>query len=101
MEALGFELPEPEKPVGRKNNRKMTFDSACRVLLFDVAKKHGLQLEEEPEYGGRAYLEKQDYINKLCTRTLYDPDGQPRIRVDEYMKRRLEIKLIHSIVSMS
>lgn len=36
----------------------MTFDSACRVLLFDVAKKHGLQLEEEPEYGGRAYLEK-------------------------------------------
>ena len=62
LEALGFELPEPEKPVGRKNNRKMTFDSACRVLLFDVAKKHGLQLEEEPEYGGRAYLEKQDYI---------------------------------------
>ena len=62
LEALGFELPEPEKPVRRKNNRKMTFDSACRVLLFDVAKKHGLQLEEEPEYGGRAYLEKQDYI---------------------------------------
>ena len=27
-----------------------------------MAKKHGLQLEEEPEYGGRAYLEKQDYI---------------------------------------
>ncbi len=46
----------------KKKQRKMTFDSACRVLLFDVAKKHGLQLEEEPEYGGRAYLEKQDYI---------------------------------------
>ena len=42
----------------------------------------------------------EGYINKLCTRTLYDPDGQPRVRVDEYMKRRLEIKLIHSIVSM-
>ena len=40
------------------------------------------------------------YINKLCTRTLYDPDGQPRIRVDEYMKRRLEIKLISSIVTI-
>ena len=59
LEALGFELPEPEKPVGRKNNRKMTFDSACRVLLFDVAKKHGLQLEEEPEYGGRALLSRK------------------------------------------
>ena len=30
-----------------------------------------------------------------------EPDGQPHVRVDEYMKRRLEIKLIHSIVSMS
>lgn len=43
----------------------------------------------------------EGYINKLCTRTLYDPDGHPRVRVDEYMKRRLEIKLIHSIVSMT
>lgn len=42
----------------------------------------------------------EGYINKLCTRTLYDPDGQPRIRVDEYMKRRLEIKLISSIVTI-
>lgn len=43
----------------------------------------------------------EGYINKLCTRTLYDSDGQARVRVDEYMKRRLEIKLIHSIVSMN
>ena len=43
----------------------------------------------------------EGYINKLCTRTLYDSDGQSHVRVDEYMKRRLEIKLIHSIVSMS
>lgn len=55
-------MPDPEKPPGRKNNRKMTFDSVCRVLLFEIAKKHGLLLEEEPEYGGRAYLEKQDFI---------------------------------------
>ena len=32
------------------------------MLLFEVAKKHGLHLEEEPEYGGRKYLEKQDFI---------------------------------------
>lgn len=40
----------------------MVFDSVCRALLFDIAKKYELQLEEEPEYGGRKYLEKQDYI---------------------------------------
>ena len=62
LEALGFDLPEPDKPSSRKNNRKMTFDSACRAILFDIAKSYGLHLDEEPEYGGRKYLEKQDFI---------------------------------------
>ena len=62
LEKLGFDLPNSEKPAGQNNNRKMVFDSACRALLFDIAKNYGLQLEEEPEYGGRKYLEKQDYI---------------------------------------
>ena len=45
------EIRKPEiyskakRPVQRKRS---IFDSACRVLPFDVAKKHGLQLEEEP-----------------------------------------------------
>ena len=30
----------------------------------------------------------EGYINKLCTRTLYDEYGQPHVCVDEYMKRR-------------
>ena len=64
LEALGFELPKPDKPLGRYNNRKITFDAACRTMLFEIAKRHGLELDEVPEYGGRAYLEKQDYILK-------------------------------------
>ena len=62
LEALGFELPKPDKPLGRYNNRKITFDAACRTMLFEIAKHHGLELDEVPEYGGRAYLEKRDYI---------------------------------------
>ena len=64
LEALGFELPKPDKTLGRYNNRKITFDAACRTMLFEIAKRHGLELDEVPEYGGRAYLEKQDYILK-------------------------------------
>ena len=41
------------------------------------------------------------YINKLCTRKLYDEGGYPHECLDEYMKRRLEIKLIQAIVTMS
>ena len=62
LEALGFELPNPGKSLSRRNNRKITFDSTCRKMLFEIAKRHGLELEEEAEYGNRQYLEKQDYI---------------------------------------
>ncbi|MEE0792883.1 MAG: hypothetical protein U0M24_08040, partial [Faecalibacterium prausnitzii] len=62
LEALGFELPDPDKPLSRRNTRKITFDAACRKMLFEIAKRHGLELEEEAEYGNRKYLEKQDFI---------------------------------------
>lgn len=62
LEELGIPLPNPDKPKGRNNNRKQTFDAICRTLLFDITRRHGLHLEQEPSYGGREYLEKQDYI---------------------------------------
>lgn len=65
------------------------------LSVIDVAR------DEDSQTVDQVLLYYEGYINKLCTWTLYDPDDQPRVRVDEYMKRRLEIKLIHSIVSMS
>ena len=62
LETLGFELPDPDKPLSRRNNRKITFDTACRKMLFEIAKRYGLDLEEKAEYGNRKYLEKQDFI---------------------------------------
>ena len=62
LEELGVPLPKPDKPKGRNNNRKQTFDAICRTLLFDICRRHGLHLDQEPSYGGREYLEKQDYI---------------------------------------
>ena len=41
------------------------------------------------------------YINKLCTRTLYELDSTPHVRVDEYMKHRLQNKLIRAILKDS
>ena len=62
MEMMGVPLPKPDEKKWKFNNRKMTFDAACRTMLFDICKSHGVFLDEEPEYGGRAYLEKQEYI---------------------------------------
>lgn len=62
LEELGISLPDPTKPKGRHNNRKQTFDAMCRELLFEICERYGLQLEREPIYGGKSYLEKNDFI---------------------------------------
>ena len=64
LEALGIPLPFPDQPPGKHNNRKMKFDSICRCLLIDVARRHGVEIADEPIYGGREYLEKQDFIRE-------------------------------------
>ena len=74
--------------------KQPTFNS--RVLLpMDVieAARTGdpLALERILRYYDR-------YINKICTRTLYDKDGLPHKGIDEYMKHRLQAKLVEAIV---
>lgn len=62
LEALGIPLADPEKSQGRYNNRKITFDAMNRLLLIEIAKKHGLDIEEQVKYGGKQHREKLDYI---------------------------------------
>ena len=62
LEELGIPLFDPDKKKGRNNNRKQTFDAECREMLFRICAKHSLHLQTEPSYGGRGYLEKQDFI---------------------------------------
>ena len=62
LEALGIPLPDPAKKPSRTNNRKVTFDHLCRDLLLAICREHGLEVETEAIYGGRASREKNDYI---------------------------------------
>ena len=62
LEQLGIPLPFPDKKPSKVNNRKVTFDSMCRELLLGICREHGLEVETEAIYGGRASREKNDYI---------------------------------------
>ena len=92
LEALGFDLPHPDQKAGKMNNRKMTFDAACRAMLFDICKKHGLHLDQEPEYGGRAYLEKQDYILMQQKEKMAEQDKEISVRESELETLRVGIE---------
>lgn len=62
LEALGIPLPDPSKSKSKNNNRKMTFDKICRELFMEICERHDLYVDRDPTYGGRTYLEKQEYI---------------------------------------
>ena len=62
LELLGVPLPDPDKPVSKRNNRKVTFDKIARELFLDICENHQVYVQREPTTGNRRYLEKQDYI---------------------------------------
>ncbi|MBU5415507.1 plasmid recombination protein [Anaerobutyricum soehngenii] len=88
---LGFELPNPDKDQSRNNNRKMTFDAACRTMYLDICKRHGLELDEEPAYGGRQYLEKQDYIRMKQKKEIAEQQETILMQIDKVNENRLEL----------
>lgn len=48
LQAAGVDLPHPEKPEGRYNNRKITFDAMSRGMWQEIARSFGYEIETEP-----------------------------------------------------
>ena len=87
LEEIGFELPDPSKKQGKNNNRKMVFDDYMRQHFIMKCHKFGIEVESEAIYGGRQYLEKQDYIIQK---------QQEKIAEKEQKIRELEEKILDS-----
>lgn len=61
LEQMGIELPNPDKPRGRFNNRKMTFSRMCREHLLQICRQHGLEIEEIPQERSKNGLTQTEY----------------------------------------
>lgn len=61
LEQMGVELPNPDKPRGRFNNRKQTFSKRCREHLLQICKAHGLEIEEIPQEKSKNGRTLEDY----------------------------------------
>lgn len=66
LQAAGVELPDPTKPKGRYNNRKMAFDAWARGIWQEICIEHGYEIETEPRPGVR-HKEKTEYIQDQLT----------------------------------
>lgn len=64
LEQMGIELPNPNRPRGRFNNRKQTFSRMCREHLLQICREHGLEIEEIPQEKSRSGLSHIAYITR-------------------------------------
>ena len=60
-------------------------------MFLDICKRHGLELDEEPSYGGRKYLEKQDYIRMKQKEEIADQQETILMQIDKVNENRLEL----------
>lgn len=61
LESAGIPLPDPSKPVGRYNNRKMSFDSLARGWWQEACRAQGWEIETEARPDMR-HKDKAAYI---------------------------------------
>ena len=61
LKHAGLELPFPEKPEDRFNNRKMVFDNLMREKWYDIVEEHGIQVDRKPRKK-RKHMKKDEYI---------------------------------------
>lgn len=64
LEQMGIELPNPDRPRGRFNNRKQTFSKRCREHLLQICREHGLEIEEIPQEKSKSGLSHVAYMTR-------------------------------------
>lgn len=64
LEQMGVELPNPDRPRSRFNNRKQVFSRMCREHLLQICREHGLEIEEIPQEKSRSGLSHVAYMTR-------------------------------------
>lgn len=92
LEQMGVELPNPNKPRSRFNNRKMTFSRMCREHLLQICREHGLEIEEIPQEKSRSGRTLEDYQAGEAEKRAAEADRRRQFseRAAESAEKRVE-----------
>lgn len=74
LEQMGVELPNPDRPRGRFNNRKQTFSKRCREHLLQICREHGLEIEKIPQEKSKSGRTMEDYKANEAERKAADAE---------------------------
>ena len=93
LQAAGIPLPHPDKPAGRRNNRKQVFSAMERQALYEICRGYGLEslLETKPREKSRSGREFEDY--KASKAEERAKAAEMRARMAEEKTRQAEASL--------
>ena len=97
LEAAGVPLPDPSKPKGRHNNRKMTFDRDMRDMWLDICERHGLDIDREPVPDMR-HKDKADFIREQIAHEIQQGRDQIAAVWQDYKEASEEFELMQDNV---
>lgn len=87
LEQAKIELPYPDKPRGRYNNRKQTFSKIAREKFVDICRNYGLRTLEEPSKNSRSGLTLIQYMTEQEMKKVSHLQKQ-----EDFIASQLEIK---------
>lgn len=61
LEEMGIERPNPNKPVGRYNNAKITYSNMCREKVQEIFMNKGFEVELQPQQASKSGLDLMDF----------------------------------------
>lgn len=98
LELLGIELPYPDKKKSKNNNRKMVFDAMCRNRFLEICEEYGISVDKVPEFGGKKYMEKNDYIIQKQKMQINEISEEVKEKQDELDSVTVKLEAVGSVV---
>lgn len=95
LQAAGVPLPDPNKPKGRYNNRKIKFDSMMREKWLDICEAHGLKIDREPVPGMR-HKDKADYIRDKLEKEIKEAKDERTEAVEALQTAQKQLKALQA-----
>lgn len=81
LKEMGIERPNPEKPSGKYNNRKITFDNdIARPKWYDIIEEHGIKIDREVKTPSQKHKKTLEY-----------QVDQEQAKYDELVKKAAEL----------
>lgn len=95
LQAAGVPLPDPNKPRGRYNNRKIKFDTMMREKWLDICEAHGLKIDREPVPGMR-HKDKADYIRDQIEKEITEAKAERDTAQEALQTAQAQLKALQT-----